>query len=542
MKVRTYLLAGILALGFTSCGQGGASRKGGERLPAVFGQGQNNLNDRPGYLDQQRNFNPSNRQFRIFDQNFDFNPADNIPTQALAQRFPVSLGNDSQIAWLGRGEQFFAARMHLLNNARRSVRIQSLLFEDDESSRLIANKLIELVNRGVQVKVIVDPVINYTIANQTLYYRLQRNGVMIEGYEAFYLNYFSKGAQMNDLGLTIGEANMRYHEKLFIIDGEDPVNGMAITGGVNLGNNYFRADPTNTEEMWRDRDVLVRGKIVDSMTRSFEQNYQEFFQKRSEGLFGDTSQIWGWANTLFGSKGYIEMDDMDPEILARLRSFTNQPFQPQWVSGDIRFVQSRPRFKEDLIMPAFLDMINRSQTEILINNSYFLPDEDFTRALKAAVSRGVKVKIITNHVDNTDFSQLHLLARTSYKDFLVLNTPALQAQGNGDTPIEIYEWAGDPVLGNGEGLNHSKYAVFDRKAVMVGSFNIDPRSRSLNSESVVFFESEQAASLYYQEFESERVPRYAQKVSLFQAQSFTDPGGLKEKLELQISEILRPFL
>jgi putative cardiolipin synthase len=338
------------------------------------------------------------------------------------------------------------------------------------------------------------------------------------------------------LGLTIGEANKRYHEKLFIVDGELPT-ATAITGGVNLGNNYFRVDTENAEEMWRDRDVLIRGDVVQDMVRAFELTYQEFFTKRSSGLFGDTSNYWNWANLLLGKKGRIPMDDMRPEIVQRLQSLATASFQPVFIPADFRFLQSRPRFEEDLIMPAFIDMITRSQSEILINNSYFLPDEEFKGALQAAIKRGVKVKIVTNHVENTDFSQLHLLARTEYKDFLKFN-----AFGNGEELVEIYEWAGDPVLGNGEGLNHSKYAVFDGRAVMVGSFNIDPRSRDLNSEAVVFMENPEVAKIFQSEFSQETQPKFAEKVSFFQSQSFEDPDGLREKFELKISEILRPLL
>lgn len=489
-----------------------------------------------GNLQSQRNFEYANRQFRVFDPSFDFNPTDSMTASQLAQRFPVRTGGSSEVAWVGRGPDFFAARMAMLDRARKSVRIQSLIFENDESSRTIANKLIDLVNRGIEVKIIIDPVINYSPDDQELYFQLQRNGVMIEGYEALYLQWVGPTLEMNDLGLTVGDANMRYHEKMFIVDGELPT-GMALIGGVNLGNNYFRADTENYEEMWRDRDALVRGTVVSDMVRTFETTYQEFYQKRASGLFGDTSKYWNWTNLLLGKKGKIEMDGMDPKILQTLSSFRQIPFNPKFVPVDIRFIQSRPRFKEDLIMPAFIDMISRAKSEILINNSYFLPDSDFKAAVMAAIQRGVKVKIITNHMENTDFSQLHLLARTEYKNFLQFNGTS----AGGDV-AEIYEWAGEPVLGNGEGLNHSKYAIFDRKAVMVGSFNIDPRSRKLNSEGVVFFESPEAASFYVTEFMEEISPKYSQKVSFFQSQSFDAPGGLKEQFELKMADILREFL
>ena len=37
---------------------------------------------------------------------------------------------------------------------------------------------------------------------------------------------------------------------------------------------------------------------------------------------------------------------------------------------------------------------------------------------------------------------------------------------------------------------HAKYAVFDRRMAFVGSYNMDPRSRNLNAETLIVFENE----------------------------------------------------
>ena len=39
----------------------------------------------------------------------------------------------------------------------------------------------------------------------------------------------------------------------------------ADTGGLNIGNEYFRADPGNPAGYWRDQDVVVRGAVLRSM-------------------------------------------------------------------------------------------------------------------------------------------------------------------------------------------------------------------------------------------------------------------------------------
>ena len=69
--------------------------------------------------------------------------------------------------------------------------------------------------------------------------------------------------------------------------------------------------------------------------------------------------------------------------------------------------------------------------------------------------------------------------------------------------MQIWEWQGrrTNATEQTEGTIHAKYAVFDRRVSVVGSYNMDPRSRTLNSESAIVFENEnlsrQLADIFY---------------------------------------------
>ena len=181
-------------------------------------------------------------------------------------------------------------------------------------------------------------------------------------------------------------------------------------------------------------------------------------------------------------------------------------------------------------------MIADSQNSIKILNSYFLPDESFVLALKDAVRRGVKIEIITNHAKNTDFEQLTLLTRSYYIELLQLNDLYEEPR------VFVYEWSGHAVLGNNEGQNHSKYAVFDNQVTLVGSYNIDPRSHKLNSESSVVFESSTASQPYISEFNTFAGEQYSVSISLQDARAYEENRTLRDQLELRVLEILKPFL
>jgi len=69
---------------------------------------------------------------------------------------------------------------------------------------------------------------------------------------------------------------------------------------------------------------------------------------------------------------------------------------------------------------------------------------------------------------------------------------------------------------------HSKYAVVDRERGLVGSYNLDPRSEKLNSETaVVFLEPEIAEALRRSFVENDL--RYSSEVTPELAAQFEAP-------------------
>lgn len=123
--------------------------------------------------------------------------------------------------------------------------------------------------------------------------------------------------------------------------------------------------------------------------------------------------------------------------------------------------------------------------------------------VKDAVRRCVKVIILTNSPETNDLPMMTIVGREYYDDILVVNyEPAVQSCDGGG--VQIWEWQGrrTNATEQTEKTIHAKYAVFDRRASIVGSYNMDPRSRTLNSESAIVFENEnlsrQLADMFYE--------------------------------------------
>ena len=125
---------------------------------------------------------------------------------------------------------------------------------------------------------------------------------------------------------------------------------------------------------------------------------------------------------------------------------------------------------------ALLALMDAAESSLVIESPYLVPSRAFKKGLARALDRGVRVRILTNSLATTD----NLLPQAGY---------AGQKKKLVRTGVELWEYTGFECL-------HSKAAVIDGRIVIVGSFNLDPRSEHLNTElAIVLRHPEQAAAL-----------------------------------------------
>src|SRR5215207_7064185 len=102
--------------------------------------------------------------------------------------FGVRPPGECEISILPGGEDSFAARMDLLARAKKSIRIEALIFTGDESGLRVAEVLKQKKREGLDVRVIVDAVNNLGTQTQWMYFDLKQHGVEVEGYQALGLH------------------------------------------------------------------------------------------------------------------------------------------------------------------------------------------------------------------------------------------------------------------------------------------------------------------------------------------------------------------
>ncbi len=225
------------------------------------------------------------------------------------------------------------------------------------------------------------------------------------------------------------DVNDRWHEKHLIVDGK-----VSIEGGMNIADEYaftgtgkLCPERGPTGEPWRDVDARLEGPAVADAQKAFLTNWKELGP------------------------------DVDSAELERL-------FPPLEVAGDgkVRVVQHRPdEDGDDNTHQLYLQAVRSAQKSITIENAYFLPPKDLREALCDAARRGVEVKVLLNSRASTDFSFVWYATSHFYKDYV-------------DAGVKLFEKHGPMV--------HAKTATFDGEYSIVGSVNLNGRSRGRDSE------------------------------------------------------------
>lgn len=339
------------------------------------------------------------------------------------------VGSDTQL--LVSNSETRALRRDLVAHAEHSVHFSAFILQDDETGHETVADFVAAAQRGVQVRVIIDAFTQYTFADYAMLETLAAGGV-----EVLAFNPVTEWAGVRfSVPLT---ANDRLHEKLLVVDGRE-----VVIGGRNVGNEYL------IDGQWRDTDVYVQGAGVAGIQRLYLADWDRIAAlERASGCKSQAN--WGFACP---TDELVDHPDYYPELdalgTATTRAIFSDPLNQDTPHGYL----------------ATIALVRAAKSSITIANSYFVPPRRLRRHLKAAVDRGVQVRVLTNSLQSTDAWWMYYASINYYKELI----------GAG---IEIYQYNGTETM-------HAKTMLIDDELAVVGSFNLDPRSAIDNSESML---------------------------------------------------------
>jgi cardiolipin synthase len=324
------------------------------------------------------------------------------------------------VSMLYDGVQSFAERERLIAGAKHSICFQTFIFSSDETGWKLARQLAAKAREGVPVRVIYDA-LGSGRADPKMFQMMRDAGVDVRAYGEKW---------------KVWDLNDRWHEKNLIVDGQ-----AAVLGGMNIADEYAlggsgrmvlsRGGGASGEgtHAWRDTDVKLEGPAVRDSMNAFLRNWNEVGAPLSEA---DRQRLF-------------------PPLAAR----DGGP--------SVRVVQHNPEVKglEETTNRLYLRAIETAQKRITIENAYFLPPPELRKALIAAARRGVDVRVMTNSREANDMGFVSDAARYFYDDLMKAG-------------VKVYEKHG--------GTLHSKTATFDGEFSIVGSVNLNGRSKNTDAE------------------------------------------------------------
>jgi putative cardiolipin synthase len=399
-----------------------------------------------------------------------------IPSEALHQPDSTTLGrivehgevdrNLSGIRLLTSGDEALASLITLADRAERTLDIQYYLIHKDDSARLLLHHLRLAAGRGVRVRVLIDD-LNTAGEDRRFMHLSQHANIEVRLFNPF---PGGRSALWTRIAASLSEIpriNHRMHNKLFVAD-----NALAITGGRNIGDQYFTRDPQSN---FIDLDVVAGGPIVPALSASFD-------------AFWNSKYAYPIASVASSPEQTDETPPSSEESMATgdagwlARELDAQHLQLDWVPATV--LADRPAKiatdapPDDGVLTNSIQALMRSaKSEVIIISPYFIPGPDGVALMKELVGRGVHIRILTNSLASTDSPLVH----NGYSHYRV----ALLKLG-----VELEEVR--PKLGqkrkrfhpfkSSNASLHAKALVVDQNVVFIGSMNMDARSAHTNSE------------------------------------------------------------
>lgn len=422
----------------------------------------------------------------------------------------------SGLRMISAGMDGLLARVELIDRADERLDLQYYIFRSDDSGRLIQNALLRAADRGVRIRIITDD--GETVpGDEKLLLLAAHPNISIKVFNAFEYRGHNRVLRAANFVLYKSRLDYRMHNKLMVAD-----QAVALTGGRNIGDQYFQVDPGS---QFGDDDLLAVGPIVQSLAAEFETYWNSAEVTSAQALvIGGLSEARLATyradlatprpdNNVYEADFGRRIGSAEPlgSILAGATELTWARATLVYDSPNKREVKQGRGFGRLMYGPV-ADRIRAAREELLMITPYFVPVSGEIRLLAEAHQRHVRTRILTNSL----MAAPDLVAHAGYMHY----RPVLLSNG-----VQLYEIRSDlgSPRGSGESRRmtrygnyalHAKIFVFDRQSLYVGSMNLDQRSVHLNTEMGLIIESSGLAEEVAERFARLSSPENAYEVRL----------------------------
>jgi len=494
---------------------------------------------------------------------------------------------------LDGGPDALLSRIHLIRSARRSIDLQTYIFDEDDSAHLVLDELQAAAFRGVKVRLLLDQLSALEkVSTLASFSALHAN---------FELRVYNPVLDRARLSMPMyavaaaccwGKLNRRMHNKLLLID-----DMVGITGGRNYQDDYYDWDASYN---FRDRDLLVAGPVARDMQANFNAFWQSPLSVPAERL-GDVARF-------LRARGVPELPHAPyrkPErvqaLLAQVgdSALVEQRFVQQAlpVQG-VQFIADLPEKHEEAVDTSaqagavLQEMIASAKDEVLVQTPYLVLSKSAQHVFRALQQQAdpPRVLVSTNSLASTDafiaYAISYKYKRRYLRDFgfeihefkpfpadapfeagpvgadldaapatdianvdvpaasprrTTLRERRLARRGLQQAPNSeaSRRWpfstpGGLPVRLKRAGIRmglHAKSMVVDERVGVVGTHNFDPRGETLNTESAVVIADPEFARLLSASIRRDMAPGNAWTIGR------RDPSPILPGIEFTLAKV-----
>jgi cardiolipin synthase len=318
------------------------------------------------------------------------------------------------------GRDLFDDMLAAIEGATHQILFETYIWKADEIGERFKAALAAAADRGVEVYCIYDGFANLVVSPR--FKRFPPN-VKVLRYPVY-----AAGWRIFDL-----RRYGRDHRKILVVDDE-----VGFVGGFNIGSAY--------ETEWRDTHLRITGPGVWDLKRAVA----DFWNLNRRRRIGSSER---------------------PLLLETAST---------WEPG-LRIHRNVPRLWMFPIRGMYLEAINRASRNVWMTHAYFIPDQDFVDAMKAAARRGVDVRLLIPLKSN------HIVADWISRGYF----------------SQLLD-AGVRILRYKDAMVHAKTSTIDGTWTTVGTANIDRLSLSGNYEINVELIDEALAAAMEEIFEADQ--------------------------------------
>jgi cardiolipin synthase A/B len=221
----------------------------------------------------------------------------------------------------------------------------------------------------------------------------------------------------------------RNHRRAIVIDGR-----IGFTGGASVGDKWL--GDARSPDHWRDVMFRVTGPLAASL----------------QAAFGET-----WSNTYGEVLTGPQYFPLDGGADSRDTGGDAEP-----IRRHVNLISS-PSDEAHPVRKLFWLSFMAARRCVYLTHTYFVPDEHIRRALVDRARAGVDVRVLLPN-EHTDAKPVWWASRSYYEELL-------------QAGVRIYEY--QPTF------LHSKLLVADGMWSVIGSANMDIRSKELNDENIL---------------------------------------------------------